>query len=251
MNKDILLIGDNHSFMVNAIVNGLKREGYEVNIAVPDVEQLSKIKNRPKFWILYLNEKTEDISKALVYINDAISEEELRFFVVCSDEQKLMVENVIPESKVTRFFKRPLNVKVLAEYLDEEQEEEHERDRLKKILIVDDDPTTIKAFSSLLSEKYRVYMANSGMSAITFLAKNDVDLVLLDYEMPVASGPQILEMIRSEKATAHLPVMMLTAKQDKESVMNVIEFKPDKYLLKNMAPMDIVKSVDDFFNQLK
>ena len=251
MNKDILLIGDNHSFMVNAIVNGLKREGYEVNIAVPDVEQLSKIKNRPKFWILYLNEKTEDISKALVYINDAISEEELRFFVVCSDEQKLMVENVIPESKVARFFKRPLNVKVLAEYLDEEQEEEHERDRLKKILIVDDDPTTIKAFSSLLSEKYRVYMANSGMSAITFLAKNDVDLVLLDYEMPVASGPQILEMIRSEKATAHLPVMMLTAKQDKESVMNVIEFKPDKYLLKNMAPMDIVKSVDDFFNQLK
>jgi CheY-like chemotaxis protein len=140
---------------------------------------------------------------------------------------------------------------VLAEYLDEEQEEEHERDRLKKILIVDDDPTTIKAFSSLLSEKYRVYMANSGMSAITFLAKNDVDLVLLDYEMPVASGPQILEMIRSEKSTAHLPVMMLTAKQDKESVMNVIEFKPDKYLLKNMAPMDIVKSVDDFFNQLK
>jgi hypothetical protein len=92
--------------MVNAIVNGLKREGYEVNIAVPDVEQLSKIKNRPKFWILYLNEKTEDISKALVYINDAISEEELRFFVVCSDEQKLMVENVIPESKVTRFFKQ-------------------------------------------------------------------------------------------------------------------------------------------------
>ncbi|MCR4715671.1 MAG: response regulator [Lachnospiraceae bacterium] len=247
MDKDILLIGDSHSFMVNAIVSGLKREGYDVKVTVPVVEELSRIKERPRFWILYLNEKTEDISKALVYINDAISEEELQFFVVGSDEQRIMVESVIPDAKIAHFFQRPLNVKVLADYLDESREEDEDRERLRKILIVDDDPTTIKTFSALLSEKYRVYMANSGMSAITFLAKNEVDLVLLDYEMPVASGPQILEMIRSEKSTAHLPVMMLTAKRDKESVMNVVELKPDKYLLKSMAPVDIIRSIDEFF----
>ncbi|MBQ7677740.1 MAG: response regulator, partial [Lachnospiraceae bacterium] len=109
------------------------------------------------------------------------------------------------------------------------------------------DPTMTRTIKNLLSPKYNVYMAGSGMNAITFLAKNSVDLILLDYEMPVVSGAKVLEMIRSEPATAGIPVMFLTGKSDRQTVMEVLALKPAKYLLKSMHPAEWIKEVDDFF----
>ena len=58
-------------------------------------------------------------------------------------------------------------------------------------------------------------------------------------------------MIRSEAEFADIPVIFLTSKGDKESVMKVMELKPDGYLLKTMPPEQIKKSVDDFFERRK
>ena len=85
------------------------------------------------------------------------------------------------------------------------------------------------------------------MNAITFLGKKHVDLILLDYEMPVASGLQVFEMLKAEPATASIPVIFLTAKDDRETVMKVLAAKPEKYLLKTMDPEELVESVNNFF----
>lgn len=113
--------------------------------------------------------------------------------------------------------------------------------------MVDDDGTMLRTLKNWLSRKYNVYMANSGMSAITLLAKNKVDLILLDYEMPVVSGPQVLEMIKSEPSTANIPVMFLTGRSDKESVMTAVTLKPEKYLLKSMSSFELIQNIDHFF----
>ena len=113
--------------------------------------------------------------------------------------------------------------------------------------MVDDDGTMLRTLKLWLSDKYQVYMANSGMNAISVLAKKKVDLILLDYEMPVASGPQVLEMLRSDPATKDLPVMFLTAKNDRESVMSVMGLKPEKYLLKTMPPDVLLRNIEEFF----
>ena len=130
-------------------------------------------------------------------------------------------------------------------------EKEDLRLQKKKILVVDDDGTMLRTIKSWLSEKYQVFMVNSGMAAITFLAKNEVDLILLDYEMPVTTGPQVLKMLRSEPSTSDIPVMFLTVKSDKESVMQVIDLKPEKYLLKTMPPAELIANIDDFFEKRK
>ena len=117
--------------------------------------------------------------------------------------------------------------------------------------MVDDDGTMLRTIKTWLSEKYQVFMANSGMSAITFLAKNPVDLILLDYEMPITTGPKVLEMLRSEVATSNIPVMFLTNKSEKESVMQVLALKPEKYLLKTMPPEELIASIDEFFEKQK
>ena len=87
--------------------------------------------------------------------------------------------------------------------------------------------------------------------AIKYLSTNRPDLVLLDYEMPIVDGKQVLGMIRSEVEFADIPVIFLTSKGDKESVMQVMELKPDGYLLKTMPHEQIKKSVDTFFEKKK
>jgi len=58
-------------------------------------------------------------------------------------------------------------------------------------------------------------------------------------------------MIRSEEATKRIPVMFLTAKSDRESVMKVLALKPEKYLLKTMAPEEWLQNINDFFKESK
>ena len=102
-----------------------------------------------------------------------------------------------------------------------------------------------------IRDRYQIILANSGAMAIKYLSTNRPDLVLLDYEMPIVDGRQVLGMIRSETEFSNIPVIFLTSKGDKESVMNVMELKPDGYLLKTMPPEQIKQSVDDFFEKRK
>ena len=98
-----------------------------------------------------------------------------------------------------------------------------------------------------LKDVYRISLANSGMQAITWLANNRPDLILLDYEMPITSGPQVLEMIRSDVQTADIPVMFLTGKGDKDSIMRVLSLKPAGYLLKTIERKDLRENIVGFF----
>jgi CheY-like chemotaxis protein len=65
--------------------------------------------------------------------------------------------------------------------------------------------------------------------------------------MPVTSGPQVLEMIRSDASTADLPVMFLTGKGDKESIMKVLALKPVGYQLKTITKDQLRKNIADYF----
>ena len=85
------------------------------------------------------------------------------------------------------------------------------------------------------------------MEAITWLAGNTPDLILLDYEMPITPGPQVLQMIQSSAKTADIPIIFLTGKDDKESIMAVLALKPAGYLLKSIDKAGLKKALDDFF----
>ena len=67
----------------------------------------------------------------------------------------------------------------------------------------------------------------------------------------IAEMEKILEMIRSENEFSDVSVIFLTGKDDKQTVMDVMNLKPDGYLLKTMKPYLIVKAVDEFFAKKK
>ena len=251
MDKKVLLIGEEKSFMFNAILNGLKRDGITVDAAEPNVKSLSAIEQPPMVWVLYVDGNMDALAETLVYIKDILVEKEYYFYIIGSVEEIEALKKNIPEKLITQSFERPLNVKELSSSLEKTIAAGAEAEQKKKILIIDDNPTLLRTMKNLLSSKYRVYMANSGMNGITFLAKNPVDLILLDYEMPVVSGAKVLEMIRSEASTAMIPVMMLTAKDDKESVMSVLKLNPEKYLLKTLPPEELIRNIDEHFERRK
>lgn len=129
------------------------------------------------------------------------------------------------------------------------REEQQQADSKPKILIVDDSATIRQHMKALLSEDYDISFAESGVAAIRMITLNQPDLVLLDYEMPVCDGRQTLEMLRSEKAFANLPVIFLTGRNDPESVIKVRSLKPTGYLLKHLQPAEIKQNIDAFFKK--
>ncbi len=245
-----MLIAEKQSFMVNAIMKSLSGAGFEVRYSEPAVKKGKDEDDIEKVVLFYLEGDMEKMTKSLVYYKDVVAESQgdIKLFFVGNEEEIELAQKVVPAEIVTKTYLRPLNVKELADYLHNMAEEECEAAMMKKsILVVDDDGTMLRTLKLWLSDKYKVFMANSGMNAITLLAKNKVDLILLDYEMPVANGPQVLQMIRSEETTRTTPVMFLTAKNDKDSVVSVMELKPEKYLLKTMPPDQLMGAIDEFF----
>ena len=151
---------------------------------------------------------------------------------------------------IRQFFARPVNVNELVEVIDTYIAKFGAQHK-KKVLVVDDSGAMLRNVKGWLEDRYQVILANSGAMAIKYLATNRPDLVLLDYEMPVVDGRQVLEMIRTETEFSDVPVIFLTSKDDRESVMQVMALKPEGYLLKTMEPARIIAEVDAFFERQK
>ncbi len=122
-------------------------------------------------------------------------------------------------------------------------------ERKKKILVVDDSDFMRSRIIGLLAGSYEMAEADSSVSAIKNLTMDRPDLILLDYEMPVCDGRQTLEMIRSDKDIADIPVIFLTGRGDRETVQKVMELKPERYLLKTLPDERIKSNIDSFFSK--
>ena len=129
--------------------------------------------------------------------------------------------------------------------------EEANNSRKKKLLVVDDSDVVLQALKRLLEKDYQVTLAKSGVAAIRCMTLEEPDLVLLDYNMPVCDGAQVLEMIRSENAFTGISVMFLTGRTDPETVRKLVSLKPDGYLAKYLKPAEIKQKIDDFFEKKK
>lgn len=100
----------------------------------------------------------------------------------------------------------------------------------KRILMIEDDKGMV-ALGRLMLEGagYEVLAAYSGPEGLELLRKNQVDLVLLDIMMAEMDGWQVLDAIRSEEAFRDLPVIMLTAKEQRENIKSVLEHQGQFY----------------------
>ena len=246
--QNILVVMEKSSFLPMSMIEQLKELEYNIISAELDIEELSKLKESFEVVLLFMEGEGGEKTKELVYLRDKAVEDDSPIFYVGEDTD--IIHEILPTHMLQAVFERPIDVKASAKKIDEFIKE-HGKHVKKKILVVDDSGIMLRNIKRWLEDKYQVILANSGAMAIKYLATNRPDLVLLDYEMPVIDGSQVLEMIRSETEFCDIPVIFLTGKNDKESIMKVLELKPEGYLLKSMEPNKIVQEIDNFFEKQK
>ncbi len=248
MVKEVVLIGKLKSFMVNAVEKGMMADEMVIKRAEPSVTSINEIREKENSVYLFYITDAEDVKvDLLVYIKELIAEEHIHLIVIGNPQELFEVKEYIKESRNVKIFERPVDVnKVVSELNGFFSAVEKERSK-KSILVVDDNPVSLRTMRDILSNKFTVYIVNSGVSAIAFLLKTDVDLILLDYEMPVVNGPQVLEMIKEEPTIKCPPVMFLTAKNDAKSVQTALALNPVKYLLKSLPPQELIATLEEYF----
>jgi putative two-component system response regulator len=104
------------------------------------------------------------------------------------------------------------------------------------ILIVDDTPDNIMLLSQLLKDRYNTRVANSGTAALQAAHSGPVDLVLLDVMMPGVDGYETCRRFKADPATAHIPVIFLTAKNQVEDEARGLQLGAVDYLSKPISP---------------
>lgn len=111
----------------------------------------------------------------------------------------------------------------------------------KHILIVDDDRTVLKMLKTALEDNYDVTTMVNGLMVEKFLMSKEVDMIILDYEMPGETGADIFRKLKENDKAKGIPVCFLTGISDREKIMEVMSLRPHGYLLKPID-MDMLKA---------
>ena len=88
------------------------------------------------------------------------------------------------------------------------------------LLVVDDYPENLISMRALLARQdWQVLTAGSGMEALSTLLEHDVDLVLLDVQMPEMDGFEVARLMRGSQRTRLTPIIFLTANEQSEAAV--------------------------------
>ena len=241
-----MLIAEGQGYLSRSVQEQLMELDYNVILVKPDIDEINKVTEPISGVIIYADNNIRQHQKVWIFVKDKCAEEDVRLFMIGGEDDVTEIDGLIPKHLMQGIFTRPIDVKEAVKHIDSDIVKFGKQNK-KKILVVDDSGAALRSVKAWLESKYHVILANSGVMAIKYLALNRPDLILLDYEMPVVDGKQVLEMIRAEKDYREIPVFFLTSKGDKQSVQNVLALKPQGYLLKTMQPNTIIAVIDDFF----
>ncbi len=247
---NILVFTEIRSYLNISMEEQLKEMGYNVINVGTDINDINAVKDPLSAIMIYADADLLKKQQAMVFVRDMGVEKDIPFFLIGDINELATLRDVVPKHLIKREYQRPIDVKVVVSEMDE-YIRFYGNHTKKKVLVVDDSGAMLRNVKGWLEDRYQVILANSGAMAIKYLSTNRPDLVLLDYEMPVVNGKQVLEMIRTESEFSNIPVMFLTSKNDRESIEQVMALKPEGYILKTTKPEQIVQMIDEFFERRK
>jgi DNA-binding response OmpR family regulator len=112
---------------------------------------------------------------------------------------------------------------------------------MQTILVCDDDELLVELLSHRFASRgFQVLVASDGGAAVELANKHQPDAIVLDMMMPVLDGQQVLRRLRSEGATASIPVVMLTARRQERDIVSALKLGADDYLVKPFIPEELM-----------
>lgn len=115
----------------------------------------------------------------------------------------------------------------------------------KRILLAEDEPNIVESLRFLLERSgFIVDVEVNGRAALESARNSLPDVMILDVMLPEINGLEVLRQIRSDRTSATLPVLMLTAKGQREDRERAIEAGADLFLTKPFANAELISAVE-------
>ena len=119
----------------------------------------------------------------------------------------------------------------------------------KKILVIDDSPTLRKVLDFYLKKNnYLVELANNGKVGLALMERESFDLIILDMQMPIISGKEVL--INMKEKNIKTPLLILSAEKKEETIEMGLELGALFYMTKPFKPNDIVEKIKIVFDKI-
>jgi diguanylate cyclase (GGDEF)-like protein len=113
-----------------------------------------------------------------------------------------------------------------------------------RIIIIDDDPDIRDVLNLTLSEEgYDVLEAENGQDGVALIKNKAPNLVIVDYNMPKMTGPELCAIIKKDILLSHLPIIMLTGKSDVSDKISGINAGADDYVVKPFEPRELLARI--------
>jgi twitching motility two-component system response regulator PilH len=121
---------------------------------------------------------------------------------------------------------------------------------MKKILLVEDSPTQAYATTKVLERNgYQVIVARNGEEGIDFAREQRPDLVIMDVVMPGANGFQATRRLSGDHNTRHIPIVMLSSKDQVADKVWALRQGAMSYLTKPVPERELVDTVNNLLNK--
>lgn len=115
---------------------------------------------------------------------------------------------------------------------------------MKTILLADDEPNLRTLVHTTLEDsRYNILEAANGSDALQLARARKPDLLVLDWMMPGISGIDVAKQLRGNPETAHIPIIMLTARGQEKDKAQGLDAGAFAYLIKPFSPLELLEKV--------
>lgn len=116
----------------------------------------------------------------------------------------------------------------------------------RTVIVVEDEPDTAEMFAEMMRlNGYQVIKSYGGETAVSLIAREKPDAVVLDIMMPDLSGLEVLRILRNDPELASIPVIVVSAKSLTSDIKHGMDAGASVYLAKPVAFMDLVAAVEN------
>lgn len=137
-------------------------------------------------------------------------------------------------------------------YIPRQAEERTLSSTEKHILLIIEDNSDMRTYiSGLFSRKYTIFEAENGEEGVRLATEKLPDLIISDVMMPVKDGFTCCREIRAQLETAHIPILMLSAKSEDTDVIEGVQTGADEYVMKPFNPQVLIAKVERLILQRK
>lgn len=118
-----------------------------------------------------------------------------------------------------------------------------------KLLIVEDNEKLLSTMTSLLEDKYDLFTAVNGFDGIASAKLHIPDIIISDIMMPEISGYQLVQEVKENASTKHIPIILLTALGEDEKEIEGYDFGADDYIVKPFKLNVLLSRLDNLLKQ--